>query len=505
MNLLIVDDEPLTTQGLTLLIDWHNYGFDGVYSAENGFQALKIIEKVRPALVFADIRMPGMSGLDMIRQAKAIIPNATFVIISGYNDYTYVRSAIQLNIFDYIEKPVTIDKVKDVLHNYVQSRKNVTNNATPSQRAMVLETLRSCMLNGELAQQELTRIWNNGKTLMPAFAQALRVSGLSSDLAQEKIERMLKAIGVKTASCQVSNGMTLLTYGSEIFDCVKRVREWVSDGFEGDANGEDAIHIGMSHVGAFAGLPGILREAQFAMEYAIFFDEPFLFIDDVEYSTHLPLTLNAGEKNLCFLLRLGDRQGALTQVRELMQNLNKANVSMDLFIHEALELVYLGLQICKEADAGFRRETMLPNVEIQKCRTADEISEWVCQSFEEILDTLTRQKYENGRTRVLRAKDYIDGHFGEVITLEQLSERCGMHPVYFSTLFKAEVGQSFVKYLNEVRMQRAKEMLVANVPLKNVAELTGFSNARYFCDRFRQCVGCTPTEYRKKHQGEKGE
>ena len=98
----------------------------------------------------------------------------------------------------------------------------------------------------------------------------------------------------------------------------------------------------------------------------------------------------------------------------------------------------------------------------------------------------------------IRDREYIDRHYSEPITLPFLASLCRMQPTYFSMLFKEQVGQTYIKYINFVRMEHAKLMLSQGMKVKEIYEQVGFQNYRYFCDKFKVLLGCTPEQYRSR-------
>ena len=114
-TVVIVDDEPLVTDTLKTLVNWESHDMRVLDVANDGLSAERIILEGKPDLVITDIRMPGLSGLELIGRVQKKLPGTKFVIISGYNDFNYIRAALRLNIVDYLDKPVTCEKIDELL------------------------------------------------------------------------------------------------------------------------------------------------------------------------------------------------------------------------------------------------------------------------------------------------------------------------------------------------------------------------------------------------------
>lgn len=116
LKVLIVDDEPYIREGIKVMIDWGNYGFEICYEAGNGEDALQIIRDYEVDIVFTDIKMPVMGGLELIKQVKQNVDKEIrFVILSGYYEFEYAKKAIQYRVTDYLLKPIQEEELIDLL------------------------------------------------------------------------------------------------------------------------------------------------------------------------------------------------------------------------------------------------------------------------------------------------------------------------------------------------------------------------------------------------------
>ncbi len=117
---VLIDDEYIVLEGLKAIVNWEVFGIEVVGVASDGISGLELIEKEKPDIVFTDITMPRMNGLSLIEKAKKVIPSGVFIIFSGYNEFEYARKAISLGVIDYLDKPVTIDKVEETLKEAIR-------------------------------------------------------------------------------------------------------------------------------------------------------------------------------------------------------------------------------------------------------------------------------------------------------------------------------------------------------------------------------------------------
>lgn len=155
-RLVIVDDENIVVRGLQVLLQQMKIPAEVVGTAADGKTALAVIREKRPDVVITDIRIPYMDGLSLIESCKEFLPATDYIVISGYQDFEYARKALQLGTLDYIDKPVTKDKLRDAFVRLAERRKRLGRRAGIPENAagetdqtgadrMAEETLRSGM------------------------------------------------------------------------------------------------------------------------------------------------------------------------------------------------------------------------------------------------------------------------------------------------------------------------------------------------------------------------
>ncbi len=115
VKVVIFDDEILVLDAVQDLIDWARWELTLVGTATNGIDALELIEDHQPDIILTDIRMPGLDGLTLIEKISKIVPSTYCIIMSGFNEIEYYKKAIQLDVIDYLEKPITIERIENCL------------------------------------------------------------------------------------------------------------------------------------------------------------------------------------------------------------------------------------------------------------------------------------------------------------------------------------------------------------------------------------------------------
>ena len=163
LKIALIDDEKIVLRGIAALTK-KEPGFELVGTAENGIDGLQMILETKPDIVMTDIRMPGMSGLEMIKKAKKEVPESIYIVFSGFNEFKYVKEAIGLGVIDYLEKPVTVPKLREVLkkagdlYNYQKNYQDMTRNLEKADRVYVEKFLRDLYENPQKEEEILQMI-----------------------------------------------------------------------------------------------------------------------------------------------------------------------------------------------------------------------------------------------------------------------------------------------------------------------------------------------------------
>ncbi len=121
----LFDDEFIVVQGLQTMVCWEKFGIELIGTAQNGLEALNYFEANKPDIILTDIRMPGLDGLALIERILELEPTTLCIVFSGFNDTAYLKKAIKLGVVDYLEKPVTLSKVEDVLARTIKKAEEI--------------------------------------------------------------------------------------------------------------------------------------------------------------------------------------------------------------------------------------------------------------------------------------------------------------------------------------------------------------------------------------------
>lgn len=505
-QVFLVDDEFLAIEGLRLLVDWERLGAEVCGVAYDGISAREQILEKKPDIVLTDIRMPGMNGLDLIAAVKQALPSTVFVVISGYNEFEYARSALRLGVIDYIDKPVTVEKIEDVYRKIEQvfearAKFNQESREQQTRLSEAMEELIHFPVQTQETLEKLKEKYQVDLAGLQSFAAAVFKPAQpdGKELVGQRFAQEFVESGVYHCASYLDESLVLLLSFPIAFDHAAFEAHFhiFCEGLVLDGIVEAA---GLGNVcSGIAELAYGLKDGQQALEYAEYADEPFVAARELSYTLTPPAQLLNGTNSIVYSFHIGEYRKVLEKVDEMLNLLLESGLALDLFYSECLKLVHIGIGLCRETGREFDRDgkPFLPHVEIRQYNKAADIADWVFSVFEGMVAWLNEQKQSEEKS-VLPAKEYIDRHYSEPITLPFLASLCRMQPTYFSMLFKEQVGQTYIKYINFVRMEHAKLMLSQGMKVKEIYEQVGFQNYRYFCDKFKVLLGCTPEQYRSR-------
>ncbi|WP_391573594.1 response regulator [Cohnella sp.] len=526
MKVVLVEDEFIILQGLEIVIGQVSVDFEIVGKASNGLEAISVIEETMPDLVITDIRMPGMDGIELLHHIATFHPKIFTIVLSGYQDYEYMRKSLHYKAVDYLLKPLQSGDL-------VEALKRVREKWQMSCEAAAAISVEPSLTNW--AQPLLQEKWLE----QMCFGD---LSGVDQAFVREMEARALQGYRI---------GVAYLDYsGREDF---KNDRELVELA---------ALHIVRESVATYPDCIAFgIREGGLAM-----------FLSDKQQEGQ-PINFLAAElhSNLTYYLKipvfigvsehyegLERMENAFREVKEIAYQrfltpsgvLVSSSVLMDRgygrsdrlayelpSFHELQQAVMSGNteiaierigQICDSLKqeglhfATFKSRIQMFSIElwrrihewnydanvwkdfIQFLKKMDDYPNWetlrvdLVQIIRSVTDGVA-YLHRNHQSAVQEAKIYIDAHYMDDFSLKDVAEKVYLTPTYFSSLFKMKTGKTFVEYMNEVRIDHGKRLL-RETPIKTyeIAEQVGFGSIQHFNKTFRISVGVTPSEYRKQ-------
>ncbi|WP_274653834.1 response regulator transcription factor [Paenibacillus humicola] len=468
-NVLLVDDESWVVESLKDLIDWNAHGFQVAGQAYSGMDALGSIRALKPDVVFTDIRMPEMNGLELIQRGIALPFPVQFVVASGYAEFAYAQKALAYGAAAYCLKPFDEAEISGVLRKI----RVTLDAARPAAASPLLHLLEDPGAGGEQALLEQLKAhgladWDEDRT-----AAVVAVG------TRELPDMDRRVVKLKTGTFKTAYLLT----GRQI-DAL-RIR-WEG----GLPPGLTGIGISGPIAGPKAIKPAIDAADELAHQTFVTF-EPGIYAARQPFKTDELNRLLGGMRDA---IRVKDHAAAALAFERIGQLFAEKALS----VRHAFQVYNMTVSFLFELGQS---ETMLYSYEQLVQAHAD-----VFAMLEELMALTARCLGQAGtppvetKNQTFRAiLQYVTDHYRGEISLQHLADRFYMNPSYISQLFKKEVGETLTAYLSRLRIAYACELLEKEVgSIQDIAEQTGYRDYFYFTRLFKKVTGKTPAQYRSE-------
>lgn len=531
LKVLIADDEQKICQLIEKLVNWTELGMQVAATAENGVEALEMIQKHRPNIVITDIRMPGYDGLELVRMGKELNPGMEFVIISGYRHFEYAQTAIRYGVNAYLLKPIKKDELTETLKKLSGKFREETEQLSHEEKLKLTmktdeETLRQTFVsdlvfrrNKERLQYSLEQVCQEfhfsfcpGEFSMAILKMDGRVFDVQENLrfmaekARHAMDRLLKEYTWEyEMTCVGSFFYILLNFDEKHQGNLHRQMKALLDEMriQGGIFKDSSATMALGTVcQELSGLELSLKNARRMIEERLIAGTGKLLEGE------LPKRESFAESSLFtdFNHRMSQALESLEvfSVRDSMIELKTRMLALpDVTGHE---IVQMSKEVCNlylffmknyriRIEEDFM-ENFLAGAE--NCSSASELFDYLIRRITISYEKAARLKRQDENRPIRIVKQYVSEHYGEPLTLEQASTLAALSPAYFSTVFKKDTGMTFLEYLSKVRMDMAKRLLKeTNRTVADICQTVGYSDVRYFSKTFAKYSGLKPNEYRK--------
>ncbi|WP_052770458.1 helix-turn-helix domain-containing protein [Paenibacillus sp. IHB B 3415] len=519
-RLLIADDEALEREGLELMIR-HIFpdGFEFLH-AENGRKAIQLAEEHRPDIIFMDIKMPGIQGLEAVRQILTKLPSAQIVMITAHDYFSYAKEGLLLGVRDYLLKPARRDEVADILKQLIaviQEEKRRRNEQLELQEKLahllpLAENELTMMLMLEHVQDlELEQVagllelqWAKGYAMVLSFPRHSSAAWEEFQQGKREIYEAVKQFARAGLGClsgplighqlalfiPLPPGRTGYSQRVSSMDWGERLRSMMEQRFG------LPVSIGIGSIRE--GWDGLSRSYREAVRVCADYHDSFSvhhYDDIIQSSGQTAVSLDE-EKRLLDALLQRSKQEALERFGTLYAFFEQGGERPLPVVRGEVTGLLLFLARGVHSVAGAEILASLSTAE-------DPVSlRLSAESWLERLIHSLEQEQEHNRSHVhQRALLYISQKYKEDISMEQTAEYVNLSPHYFSKLFRQHAGETFIDYVTRLRINEAKRLITGDhLNLKEICYEVGYKDPNYFSRVFKKAAGMTPSEYRQQHE-----
>ncbi len=480
LKVILVDDERYVIDSLRATVDWRRHGFAVVGEARSGAAALELIRAQKPDLVFTDIRMPGMDGLELIRLATEEGLPARFVAVSGYAEFTYVQTAMKYGAVGFCLKPFDADEIESILRKVRE--------AVEGRRSFLGFELLESLDEGTPA----------------AWARALRILGeLGFPCAEGVGLAVVVAVGSGSfslapgvSSVEVRLGpqkrlhLACLPAGAKGTDWlgITGVRDVSGIGYAEATFTREGLRAGLLHAD-LAAHQHFVRPGTVLADYArIAHDGARATAETHRLEAALESHDDAAVRAALDRLREAAREGRLT-IQHLLLAYNRT-------------MAYLGRRDAADREEYLFRHEQLAALHPDADAMLDDLAARLGRTGLGRTAALPEEIRNEKFREILR---YVNQNFTRDLSLQSISAQFNFNANYLSQLFKKTLSTTFTDYVTTLRVAHASELLLAtNLSVSEVAERAGYDDYFYFTRVFKKATGMTASGFKASRRAEGG-
>lgn len=512
---LIVDDELLTRQGTIKKLDALHEQITCIGEAENGMEALEKIKSCNPDIIITDMNMPIMDGTQLLPQITDQYPDKPIIVISSYKDFEYMYQALKANTVDYILKPFGKQEIQScilrAIHQLESSssvKQQLLSSESQCEEAQYqydIQLLKNILLgyhttSTRLISKQLQYINDTHKFLLITLhsTDCLDETDLQNFLSENDFGDL--AVCLQNENTMNLAFLILFVPESPLLrtqDFCKQIIQQLFFRYDQELQSlvagiskehEDLCELNDAFTETVTALNSLHPQAEFN----------YCFYSEVTAET---VPMNWAKENE-FLFRL--ESGMTTQVTQLLKEL------FDLFStsNESLyNMKYYFFQLTNQAQSIMAQYIEQVNPDsaslsmqniLNTMFTLEELQKYYTQFFGNITEILKECSVYSTDDTIEKVKIYVQKNYKNNLTVEFVSSLLFMNRSYLSHLFKEKTGEKFVDYLNDIRIEKAKDLLAkSDKKMYAVAKAVGYDNVKYFFRIFKKKTGMTPEQYRE--------
>ncbi|MBD2845790.1 response regulator [Paenibacillus sp. IB182496] len=496
-----------------MTIDWASLGVAVVGEAYDGEHALELAQRERAELVLSDIRMDGIDGLQLAERLRQVSPDTRIVMLSGYEDFEYARQAVRLGVEDYLLKPVDIDELSDVVRRVVA---DIRKEALGGVREEDLLWLAGIVRGAPSKAAPPGRSHWHGAAFRIVGSQLASFADSYAKLSADDNEALHERWEAAVRGTLVERGLRALSvfdHPNLMFTLIiidrRQDDAWWQELLEAVAAswpGAEPLYCALSE--AFERLEDTAAAADHArllLQYYALERRPVLLPSEPAPQREEqgePLDEQDWVQRMVAALYQQDAEAVRTELDGLFASLEGRR----LLLHEAVS-VYIELMVVlrrrlRRSGLEEVERAQRPVIDLLLHNSYDSVRELAVSEALQLMELVESSGLDKSYWVVEKAVKYMRERSTSDLKASEVAAWLKITPSYFSFLFKQGTGRSFTEYMNELRINQAKELL-ATTPDKvfEIADRVGYREYKYFVSVFKSVTGMTPKEYRTRMAG----
>ena len=529
-RILLADDEGIVLNSLSMIIEKNFAGMFEIETVKSGRAAIETAERFRPDVIFMDIQMPGINGIEAMKEIRAVLPSTLFIVLTAYDKFDYAKESINLGVLDYLNKPFSPKMITGILNKAIaeldkRREKRRQDLQTRERLETVIPIIENGFISTILFQEPFDDDIDNYKSLLGIDSMYGYMAVIIFGDNQQG-SYMTNAVGTSVKA--------QTTY-------YVKVREIIKDAFPNAIVGSVSSNK----------IPVFIPKDTLGLDYTErgeIIEKSRAAVRSMRNATDIRYRIgiggvkklrNSNESYSEAIKALYDTEGSVAHVDDLpiavtYEESYPADLEDEIFerfedkdvdnclicaskffdwmtekySNDIMSIKLKALEFVMRAEfMMYRSGGILYSFESRKTyledivgfNSSDELKTWYMDKFRNAVSNMSTGGQNQTHYLIRRAIDYIEENYQKDISLNELSEELNISSYYFSKLFKDETGEGFVEYLTRRRVDEAKALL--KDPEKSIKEIgiaCGYSDPNYFSRIFKKATGITPTEYKER-------
>ncbi|MCM1577716.1 MAG: response regulator transcription factor [Ruminococcus sp.] len=494
-KVLLVDDEPNVRQGIKMMIPWDEIGCEVVDEADDGDEGLNKIMTVDPDIVIADIKMPGKTGIEMTESAKAMGFKGKVLILSGYSDFSYAKTAIALGVENFILKPVDEDELIEAIKTAGEkiNRERDRRYKQEIGREYLNEQLVKGLFAGDSEIVEtMTRKYEFSAYCAVVICCDPGLSREEQGVLYGKVRERLGGISNADTVTVDMSGITAVLFKGKGKSEIKETLERIAEECRG-------VFIAC---GEYVPTPDRIKDSYAFAEsvYRSIFIYRHLGLVTPDIISKSPAETADIAANICAYMEINDKEKISAAMGDFMRSqMYSGNTPERAKISCITMLMDIRSKLIRSA-ADKKPENLITDEFIANLENSGSLYE-MTKAAEELLGNVSDGCFgKSTKSNMERVVQYIRANYSRELRLEQLAGIFGYNSAYLGKVFHRYTGENFNNYLDRIRITEAKRLLECEeYKVYEVAETVGYTNINYFHNKFKKYVGMSPLSYKKMH------
>ncbi len=520
MRVVVADDEEIIRTGLVELIPWESLGYEVVGDAEDGEDAIALIRETKPDVVITDIKMPFLTGLDLLREIRRIPEPPYTILLTGYDEFKFAQEAVNNGAYAYLLKPIEPVELEKILTNIkadfekkqrIKSSLKELNTESSVKRQLygLSETddiARELRENGfepdrlifgtlifeidgykRLAQAADTQWAESAKALIFDAIRDESGTGLRTMIAEERGFAFVVVTGDEDAQKLKADNERL----------IRAIRHKCADKGIDLTAAAGRLYAGTTHIRSSyeEAIQALSMKFLIGQNRNIFFDD---FADRIKRQKEEAFDI----EDIAGRLSFESREAVNASFDCIIDGIRKKGAYSALYLQLIITNIYIcALQTMRKAQVDVDKTFGNPLRRFEAVLQHETVEERV-----EDLKAIILEMYamiENSRQNafsgaIAQAELYIIGHFSDKdLSLTDVTKHIAASQAHFCVEFKKKTGETFIDYLTRIRMEKARELLMlGGRKVYEVSEMVGYDNATYFSTLFKKQFGISPSEFK---------